>query len=156
MHADPWLDRWLPLIRARSAISQVLELGCGTGRDTATLVSASHRVVAIDRSFVSIALAKLRAPQASFYRQDLLDPFPVGEASIEVTVASLSLHYFEWRDTVNLVDRIRHVLRPKGILLCRLNSTKDRNFGAVGHERISENFYLVRGEPKRFFDLESI
>jgi hypothetical protein len=57
---------------------------------------------------------------------------------------------------VGLVERIRRTLRPNGILLCRLNSTKDHHFGAVGHERIAENFYLVRGAPKRFFDLESI
>ena len=156
MHADPWLDRWLPLIRERSAGHPVLELGCGTGRDTATLVRAGHRVVALDLSLAAIALAKLRAPNAKFHRQDLRRPFPIGEGGTEVVIASLSLHYFPWPETVGLVERIRRSLRPNGLLLCRLNSTKDRNFGAVGHERIAENFYRVRAAPKRFFDLESI
>lgn len=40
--------------------------------------------------------------------------------------------------------------------MCRLNSTKDRNFGAVGHERLAENFYSVNGQPKRFFDRKSV
>jgi SAM-dependent methyltransferase len=156
MRADLWLDRWLPLIRQRSSDGLILELGCGTGRDTATLVRAGHRVVALDLSLAAIALAKLRAPKAKFHRQDLRHPFPIGEAGTEVVIASLSLHYFPWPETVELVERIRRSLRPNGLLLCRLNSTKDRNFGAVGHERIAENFYRVRGAPKRFFDLEAI
>jgi SAM-dependent methyltransferase len=156
MRADPWLERWLPLIGERSAGHPVLELGCGTGRDTATLVRAGQRVVALDLSLASIALAKLRAPGAKFHRRDLRQPFPIGEAGTGVVIASLSLHYFPWPETVDLVERIRRRLRPNGILLCRLNSTKDRHFGAVGHERIAENFYRVRGAPKRFFDPESI
>jgi len=156
MSADPWLERWLPLVRERAADRPILELGCGTGRDTATLVRAGHRVVALDLSLTSIMLAKLRAPKARFHRRDLRRPFPIGEAGAQVVIASLSLHYFPWPETVELVERIRRTLRPNGVLLCRLNSTKDRHFGAVGHERIAENFYLVRGAPKRFFDLESV
>ena len=42
------------------------------------------------------------------------------------------------------------------MLLCRLNSTNDHNYGAVGYPRIEHNYYLVQGEPKRFFDQTSI
>ena len=41
---------------------------------------------------------------------------------------------------------------PSGILLCRLNSTNDHHFGASGHPRIDDDYYLVDGAPKRFFD----
>jgi len=71
-------------------------------------------------------------------------------------VASLSLHYFGWAQTLEIVQRIRQTLRPSGVLLCRFNSTNDRNFGAVGHSVIDQNFYLVHGEPKRFFDRPSV
>ena len=30
--ADPWLDRWLPLLREAAATRPVLELGCDTGK----------------------------------------------------------------------------------------------------------------------------
>lgn len=156
MTTDAWLEPWLPLIAERCAGRPVLELGCGTGRDTATLTRAGHHVLALDLSWVSIAAAKLRAPGAKFHCQDILAPFPVGEASTGVVVASLSLHYFGWADTLNLVSRIRQTLRPGGVLLCRLNSTKDVNFGATGHERLADNYYRVRGVPKRFFDRASV
>ncbi len=55
-----------------------------------------------------------------------------------------------------LVNRVRTALRPEGVLLCRLNSTNDHHFGAVGHPEIERNFYLVDGAPKRFFDRDSV
>jgi hypothetical protein len=55
-----------------------------------------------------------------------------------------------------VVERIRKTLAPTGILLCRLNSTKDQHFGAIGYPQIEPNFFLVDGAPKRFFDETSV
>jgi SAM-dependent methyltransferase len=76
--------------------------------------------------------------------------FPVERAG--VVLATLSLHYFPWDETVALVERIHRTLQPNGLLLCRLNSTNDHHYGASGHPAIDANYYLVDGEPKRFFD----
>ena len=151
---DPWLARWLKLIGERAGDLPVLELGCGGGRDTEVLAAAGHRVVAVDLSPESVARARTRVPHAEFHCQDIRAPFPVDAAG--VVVASLSLHYFPWPETEALVDRIRRVLGPAGLLLCRLNSTNDHHFGASGHPAIDENFYLVDGAPKRFFDRAAV
>lgn len=151
---DPWLDRWLGLIAERAAGLPLLELGCGGGRDTEVLVAAGHCVVAIDLSPRAIANAQARVPTAELHRQDIRAPWPIAETG--VVVASLSLHYFPWRETEVLVDRIAGVLRPSGLLMCRLNSTNDHNFGATDHPRIDDNFYRVDGAPKRFFDRAAV
>jgi len=147
---DRWLERWLPLIGQRAAGLPVLELGCGGGRDSAVLAAAGHRVVGIDLSSDAIARARERVPSAEFHCQDICAPWPAERAG--VIVASLSLHYFPWDETIALVDRIHGTLQPNGLLLCRVNSTNDHHYGASGHPAIDENFYLVDGEPKRFFD----
>jgi SAM-dependent methyltransferase len=147
---ERWLDRWLPLIAERAAGLPILELGCGGGRDSAVLAGAGHRVVAIDASEAAIARAQARVPSAEFQCQDINAPWPVLRAG--VVLASLSLHYFAWDVTVALVERAHRTLEPDGLLLCRLNSTNDHHFGASGHPAIAENFYLVEGKPKRFFD----
>ena len=153
---DPWLDRWLPLIERHAAARPILELGCGGGRDSATLAAAGHRVIGIDRSAKAIEKARRRVPTGMFQCQDLRVPFPVGEVAAGVVIASLSLHYFPWVETEELVRRVRRTLMPGGLLLCRLNSTNDRHFGAVGHPAIEANYYNVDGEPKRFFDRASV
>ena len=37
-----------------------------------------------------------------------------------------------------------------------IDSTEDRNFGADGWGEIEPNYFLVHGQPKRFFDESSV
>ena len=156
MLLDNWLDRWLPLLVATAGGALVLELGCGRGDDTATLAGAGLRVLAFDLSATAVARTRARVPAAIVECRDIRDPFPEQAIDLGVVIASLSLHYFSWAETLDLAQRIRAVLRPGGLLLCRLNSTEDRNFGAQGHPEIETNYYRVDGMPKRFFDESSV
>ncbi len=156
MPADPWLERWLPLVAARAGADPVFEIGCGCGDDTAVLAGAGLSVVAFDLSRVAVTAARVRVPSATIECRDVRDPFPESIRGIGVVVASLSLHYFPWAETQALVWRIRSALRPGGALLCRLNSTEDRNFGACGHAEIEPDYFLVDGQPKRFFDRDAV
>ena len=156
MLSDRWLSRWLPLIAERAAENPAFEIGCGYGDDTAVLTAAGLRVVAFDLSSVAVAAARLRVPSASIECRDVRDPFPESVRQVGVVVASLSLHYFPWEETLVLAQRIRTVLRPGGVLLCRMNSTEDRHFGARGYPQIEPDYFLVDGQPKRFFDCVSV
>jgi SAM-dependent methyltransferase len=156
MTDDPWLEPWLPLIASKAHGVSILELGCGDGRDTEVLARAGHRVVGVDLSVSAVAEAASRLPSCEFHCQDIRAPFPEAGANVNVVLASLCLHYFPWAETVSIVRRIHHSLQPGGVLLCRLNSTEDHNFGASGHPEIERNFYMVNGEPKRFFDRPAV
>lgn len=149
---DPWLGRWLPLICAHAAGTPVLELGCGWGDDTAVLTAAGLAVTAVDLSDALLAQARQRVPGATFLQQDLCDPWPLDHAG--VILASLSLHYFDWVQTQALIRRAAGVLGPDGLLVCRLNSSRDVCYGALGrlagHRRIEPGLYHVHGSPKRF------
>jgi SAM-dependent methyltransferase len=151
MIADPWLDRWLPLLAKVSAGAPVLEIGCGSGADTAELLRGGFEVVAFDLSPEAVAAARQVAPAARITVQSVEAPFPLEGTGIGAVIASLSLHYFSWSQTLRLLARIRATLKPGGLLLCRLNSTEDRNYGSVGNPEIEPGLYLVGGNPKRFF-----
>lgn len=153
---DPWLERWLPLLAARISNRPILEIGCGTGDDTATLVEAGFAVVAFDLSPTSAAATQARVPEARVSCQDVRAPFPLGDGEAGAIVASLSLHYFSWLQTLELVGRVQRTLAPGGVLLCRLNSTEDTHFGATGHPVIEPNYFRVDDQPKRFFDRPSV
>ncbi|WP_395703584.1 class I SAM-dependent methyltransferase [Aquabacterium sp.] len=150
-----WLDPWLPLLAQQAAGRPLLELGCGSGLDTATLLQAGHAVTALDLDAAAVAQARDRAPAARLLCQDLRAPWPAppGDApAYGAVIASLSLHYFPWPETEALAQRVHDSLAPGGLLLCRLNSTRDTHYGATGHPEIAPHYYRVDGAPKRFFD----
>lgn len=156
MLPDPWLERWMPLVVERAGADPVFEIGCGEGDDTAVLARAGLDVIAIDLSPEAVAAARERVLSATIECRDVRHPFPESVREVGVVVASLCLHYFTWSETQVLVQRIRSVLRPGGLLLCRLNSTEDYNFGASGYPAIEPDYFLVDGQPKRFFDRDAV
>jgi len=157
MQKDLWLERWMPLIMAQASVPAVLELGCGSGEDSAYLVQQGiANLTCTDLSPTAVARCARAAPDALRVCHDLREPLPFADRSFDVVVASLCLHYFAWEKTETILRDIARCLTPQGVLLCRLNSTRDVHFGAVGHERVGSNYYLVEGVPKRFFDRESI
>ena len=83
---------------------------------------------------------------------DLTRGLPFPDASFEVIVAGLSLHYFPWQQTTEILADLRRCLQPGGHLLARLNSTRDPRYRAAEKRLIESNFYLVKGMPKRLFD----
>lgn len=163
---DDWLTPWIAGLRASvraAGGAPVLELGCGPGRDTEVLVAAGLPVVALDLLPQQVQRARRRVPRgAEFHVQDMRAPFPLGEPGAGTgrgpagaVLASLSLHYFDWPQTLQLVARIRRVLRPGGMLLCRLNSVRDTHHGAldgVPLDPADPRFVRVGGWDKRFFD----
>lgn len=152
MSADPWLQRWMPRLLDAARGLPVLELGCGDGADTEVLAAAGLQVVAIELDEAQAERTRRRVPAAEVLVGDLRQPWPRGAGAYGVVVASLSLHYFPWPETVAIVGRTHRALRPGGLLACRLNSTEDHHFGASGHEAIEPDYYRVDGVPKRFFD----
>src|SRR5262249_10375100 len=130
----------------------LLELGCGTGRDTVVLQAAGLRVIAIDRSPEALAEARRRAPSATFIESDLRAPLPIDSGEVGAIVASLCLHYFDWQTTCDIVARLRACLAPDRPLVCRVNSTRDDQHGATGNPMIEPGFFRVGDETKRFFD----
>ena len=115
MFADAWLGRWLPLIKQRAGKRPVLEIGCGFGDDTAALAAAGLSVIGFDLSRSAVAIARLRVASARLECRDIRDPLPECAVRLGVIVASLSLHYFPWDETVRIVDRVRAALAEGGI-----------------------------------------
>jgi SAM-dependent methyltransferase len=157
MTTDLWLARWIGLITQHANNPAILELGCGNGRDTAFLAQrAFTRLTVTDLSADALAECARIVPGAGIVRHDLRAPLPFADGSFDVAVASLCLHYFDWARTQALVGEIRQCLVDDGLLLCRVNSTKDVNFGAVGHREVAPHYYDVDGRMKRFFSREDI
>jgi len=100
----------LPLAGAR-----VLELGCGTGRNTVFLAEHARAVVALDFSEGMLAQARQRCAglPVRFAAQDLRARWPVADATIDVALTDLVLEHIA--DLVPIFADAVRVLRPGGI-----------------------------------------
>ena len=152
---DAWLERWRELLHSNRD-APILDLDCGAGEDALRLSRWGFRVVAADFSEKALELTGRRAPEAETKHVDLTQALSFPDAHFGAIVASLSLHYFPWSKTVEVLENVRRCLVPGGHLLARLNSTNDPYHAAARKEEIEPNFHLVNGSPKRLFDRDDV
>lgn len=119
----------------KAGVERVLEVGCGFGTDTRFLLRSGLSVTATDISPAGLSIAKSIAGSATFLLHDSQDRFPLPDGGVDLVVASLSLHYFDPPTTRRIVADLARVLRPKGLLLYRLNSQSDPRAGQPSREQ---------------------
>jgi SAM-dependent methyltransferase len=93
-----------------------LDAGAAAGEHSAWLVEHGARVVAVDVSEAMVQLARARlGDAATVLCADLARPLPLADASFDLVLSSLTLHYLEdWLPTLREFAR---VLRPGGRLV---------------------------------------
>lgn len=151
---DSWLERYVPHIMA--AKGPALDLGCGLGNATSFLLNHGIETISCDFSSRAIAYVRKKFPNAKTMVHDMRNRLPFRNESFDVVVADLSIHYFYWEKTREIMDEIRRILRADGVFLFRVNSVKDRNYGAGKGIEIERHYYSFGGNSKRFFDANDI
>jgi ubiquinone/menaquinone biosynthesis C-methylase UbiE len=75
----------------------ILEIGCGTGKNTLLLEQIGRRVLAVDFSAGMLleAKKKIRSTQTFFAIADLTQPWPCKSGSFELVVCNLVLEHIE-------------------------------------------------------------
>lgn len=129
-----WLEPYRAPFQA-AGVERVLEVGCGFGTDTRFLLRAGFSVTATDISPAGLSIAKSIAGQATFLLHDSQERFPLPDGSVDLVVASLSLHYFDATTTKRIVADLARVLSPKGLLVYRMNSQSDPRAQAPSREQ---------------------
>jgi ubiquinone/menaquinone biosynthesis C-methylase UbiE len=94
----------------------VLEIGCGTGKNTEWLARESRSVVAMDFSEGMLAQARARvsAPNVRFVAHDVRDAWPISATSVDVVTCNLVLEHV--RALPQIFDEAVRVLRDGGQL----------------------------------------
>lgn len=109
------------LLRGRD----VLEFGCGTGKNTAWLAAQAQHVVALDFSLGMLEVAKRRvqASNVHFLQHDVRERWPLEDEAVDVVVGNLVLEHVE--DLVPIYEEAARVLRMGGqLFLCELHPYK--------------------------------
>lgn len=147
---ERFIDRLLPLCQNK----KVLDLGCGNGVISSSLVSKEITVIASDFSEEALKSFHIKEPQVEVVRFDMVNKFPFIADYFDVVVAELSLHYFSKRKTRRILSEISRVLVPEGLLIARVNSTRGE-YPPNGAEKITKDYYRVGGITKHFYSIDS-
>ncbi len=95
---------------------RVLEVGCGTGRNTAWLSERARSVQALDLSegMLEKARAHVRSPSVELIVHDINAPWPIEAGAADVLIAMLVLEHIQ--DLAFVFAEAARVLRPGGEL----------------------------------------
>ena len=73
----------------------VVEIGCGTGKNSAWLLPRVRSLVGLDVSEQMLAIAIEAVPDGTFLVADISEPWPLEDDSADLVVASLVLEHIE-------------------------------------------------------------
>lgn len=101
---------------------KVVEVGCGTGRNTTWLVEHAAELVGIDFSEAMLARARTRVNdrRVRFVQHDVSAEWPLADSSADVVVAMLILEHVEHLERV-FVEAARVLNSGGQFLLCELH-----------------------------------
>jgi tellurite methyltransferase len=124
---------------------RILDAGCGTGRNLIYLLREGYEVFAVDQNPSAVeqtrALAAALAPAlpANNIRLELLETMSFPDAFFDLVHCNGVLHFS--RDNAQfdaILQNLWRVLKPGGLLLCRLASTIGQ-----AHQHIEGHRYLA-------------
>lgn len=101
---------------------RVLEIGCGTGKNTGFLARSASSVLALDfsASMLEKARQKISASNVTFHQADLTRAWPVADNSVDLLVCNLVLEHIE--NLNGIMAEAARVLIPAGrFLICELH-----------------------------------
>ncbi len=106
----------------RLAGRDVLEIGCGTGRNTLWLGERAENVLALDISegMLRQARARVQSPRVRFLQHDISSPWPSADGSADVVIAMLVLEHVQRLQPI--FGEAARVLRRGGdLFVCELH-----------------------------------
>lgn len=105
----------------------VVELGCGTGKNTVFLAQHARSLVGLDFSPGMLGQARRRIGDAHvrFVQHDIRKPWPLADESSDIVVANLVLEHVQ--ELGRIFAEVARILRPGGeLLICELHPERQR------------------------------
>jgi SAM-dependent methyltransferase len=124
-----WAGLWtgpFPVTLRRAGVRTVLELGCGTGHDTARLAVEGYEVTAVDLSGKAVGQARARSGSlARFVVADMTRRLPFGDGSFDAVMSNVAMHMFPDVVTRSVSAQAGRLVRAGGLFVFHVNSLED-------------------------------
>lgn len=103
----------------------VIELGCGTGKNTEWLLTRAKRIFGVDFSgeMLKIARAKIRDDRVEFMKADLTDAWDIKDGFADLITSSLTLEHIKDLGPV-FEQAYRKLKKKRYFFICELHPFK--------------------------------
>lgn len=133
---EPTLEEFLQFLEMPG---EVLDAGCGSGRDILAMKRRGVEAIGIDLSSAMINEAKARVPGSIFRCMDLRRLNYPPETFVGIW-ACATLHHFPQEDLVSVLREFARVLKPNGILGVSIKIGQGVTFDSIGRY---QNFHTA-------------
>jgi SAM-dependent methyltransferase len=111
------------ILAAKPNVTNVLELGCGTGSILQHL-QHSYQVSGLDTSSRMLSIARHKVPQAKLFRQDMVDFHIDGRFDVIFCVFDSINHVRRFSDWKRVFAGVRRHLSPGGCFIFDINTQR--------------------------------
>ena len=132
-------EKLLGQLRCRS----VLEIGCGTGKNTPLLVEIGDLVTAVDFSagMIAQAKAKITAQNVTFHVADITQPWPTADAAFDLITCNLILEHIANLDFI-FAEASRSLAAGGKLFISELHPFKQYQGGKAQFQQDEETTYI--------------
>lgn len=143
----------------KSKLKNILEVGCGNGKDSIYFAKNGLKVTATDFDKQPIEIIEKKIKKDKIKNLEVkvlnhakeLDTIP--RESYDVVYSHLSMQYFKDSKTKKIFEDIYYLLKPKGLLIFKIKSTDDDLYGKG--KLIEKDMYYLQ-HLRHFFSKDYI
>ena len=135
-------------------ISNILELGCGQGRDSIFFANLDCNVTATDISenainFVKKVKNEQNIENLELHIHDILNPLKFKNTNFDLIYSNLALQFFDIDQLSQIFSNIKGIMKNDSLFLFSTKKPGDKyfNFG----NKISENAFEYKGITRFFY-----
>ncbi len=149
-------DNWiLDYMKYLPKTGNLLDLGCGVGQYSIYFYSLGYNVSSCDISSKALEILNEKNKNIKTKIQDMNKPLDYKDNEFDIVFANLSIHFLSDENTKNLLGEIKRILKPNGIFIGSVNSTKAYEFIKDHIIKLEDNYYDSNGRTVRLFDEKS-
>lgn len=134
----------------------LIELGCGNGRDSIYFAENGLYVIGIDSSQIAIKELQNKniCDNCTFVCDDFVDIEALYQAQYDYCYSRFTLHAINEQEETRVLSKAYSMLKEEGLLFIEARSVHDGKYG-LG-QKVEKNAFILDGHYRRFIDLPEL
>ena len=146
---EEWIESFVKEVKNGD---QILDVGCGAGRDAQFFIKQGLHVTGIDNSEKLIEITKDKVPGGAFFVMDF-EELPLPKNSFEGIWANASLVHLPKENILPVLKRLGTVLKPGGVFFSTWRVGKGEKFTVEKRGKAELKRYYAYYQPEELASL---